>query len=390
MNRRVFITAAEVSGDTHAAQLIRELRASEPGIQIEGIGGPAMAAAGALIHTNTVANAAMGWRGILRASEIYKILHATRRQFAETKPDLWIGVDSPSMNFHFAAVARQFGVPTLQFVAPQLWAWAIWRMKKLRRLVDQVACILPFEESFFRSRGVNATYVGHPLFDELPPRHPRPAEERFPHAAPIIGLMAGSRKSEATANFSGMLQAAERIAQQFPQATFLAPTTAATHPIVQEMLGTTVAQGVVTCRGLKVEFGQNQFDQMAARCDLCLTVSGTATLHIAAFSTPMVVIYHINPIAWGLVGRFLVPTRTFALVNVLATQMGGKHIVPELVPWRSPQRLADIAIDLLQHPEKLHAQRNDLATLIQPLDRPGASAKTAQLALDLMNRRRPA
>ena len=178
MSRRVFITVAEVSGDKHAAQLIRELRALDPSLIIEGIGGPEMAAAGACIHRNTVTKAAMGWRGILRAGEVYRILRWTRRYFDNNRPDLWIGVDSPSMNFHFARAAHGRGIPTLQYVAPQLWAWAKWRMKKLRRWVDQVACILPFEEEFFRNYGVNATFVGHPLFDELPPNPPagnRPA-----------------------------------------------------------------------------------------------------------------------------------------------------------------------------------------------------------------------
>ena len=193
MARRLFITVAEVSGDKHAAQLIRELRVIEPDLIIEGIGGPEMAAAGATIHRNTVIKAAMGWRGILRAGEVYRILHWTGRSFDENRPDLWIGVDSPSMNFHFARAAHERGIPTLQYVAPQLWAWAIWRMKKLRRWVDQVACILPFEEEFFRGHGVHATFVGHPLFDELPPRQAIALQDRFPNRPPVIGLLAGSR-----------------------------------------------------------------------------------------------------------------------------------------------------------------------------------------------------
>src|SRR5688572_24801368 len=168
--RRVFITAAEVSGDRHAAQFIRSLRELHPDVVVEGLGGPEMAAAGATVHRDTVTNAAMGWRGALRAAEIYKVLRWTKEQFDARRPDLWVGVDSPSMNFHFARAAKERGIPTLQFVAPQLWAWAPWRMKKLRRWVDRVACVLPFEEAYFREHGVEARFVGHPLFDELPPR----------------------------------------------------------------------------------------------------------------------------------------------------------------------------------------------------------------------------
>src|SRR4051794_14716284 len=127
--RRVFITVAEVSGDRHAAQLIRALREIDPTIRFEGHGGPEMAAAGATIHRETVGKAAMGWRGALRAAEIYRVLKWTRRYFDSNPPDLQIGVDSPSMNFHFARAAKERAVPVMQYVAPQLWAWAEWRMK---------------------------------------------------------------------------------------------------------------------------------------------------------------------------------------------------------------------------------------------------------------------
>src|SRR3954467_13832246 len=174
--RRVFITVAEVSGDKHAAQLICSLKKLDPEIVVEGLGGPEMEAAGAVIHRNTVTKAAMGWRGALRAFEMMDALKWVRKRVDGERPDLQIGVDSPSMNFHFARAAKERGVPVLQYVAPQLWAWAPWRMKKLRRWVDRVACVLPFEEEYFRRHGVNTTFVGHPLFDELPPhRDPPPA-----------------------------------------------------------------------------------------------------------------------------------------------------------------------------------------------------------------------
>lgn len=392
MSRRVFITVAEVSGDKHAAQLIRELRGLDPGLVIEGIGGPEMAAAGATIHRNTVTKAAMGWRGILRAGEVYRILRWTGGYFDDNRPDLWIGVDSPSMNFHFARAAHDRGIPTLQYVAPQLWAWARWRMKKLRRWVDQVACILPFEESFFKGHGVNATFVGHPLFDELPPRQDILPVGRFPNRPPVIGLLAGSRKSEAQANFPGMLDAARRIAAIFAGASFLAPTTAGTQPVVQALLETTAQEGQVNRNGLSIEFGPNRFDKMVPRCDLCLTVSGTATLHVASFGIPMIVVYHIGSLAWNVVGRWLVPTRTFALVNVLAKSVADAgavnngHIVPEIVPWNKVEPLADLALDFLTHPDKLEAQRRDLARLIAPLDHPGASLNAAKLAAEMMKR----
>ncbi|HEX8912540.1 MAG TPA: hypothetical protein VF796_09285, partial [Humisphaera sp.] len=203
----MFVTAAEVSGDRHAAQFIRSLRAMVPGAEVEGLGGPEMAAAGATVLQDTVANAAMGIKGALRAVEVYRLLRMARARFDADPPDLWVGTDSPSMNFHFARAAKERGIPTLQFVAPQLWGWAQWRMKKLRRWVDEVACVLPFEEAYFRGHGVNATFVGHPLFDELPPRRQRPPGPHFPDAPPVVGLLPGSRRGVASANFPRLLDA---------------------------------------------------------------------------------------------------------------------------------------------------------------------------------------
>lgn len=388
MARRVFITVAEVSGDRHAAQLIRSLKRLDPDILIEGLGGPLMRAAGATIHRDTVNKAAMGWRGIFRASEVIDALKWTANHFKSNPPDLQIGVDSPSMNFHFAKVAHGMGIPVLQYVAPQLWAWATWRMKKLRKWVDQVACILPFEEDYFRSHGVNARFVGHPLFDELPANRQAQNGPRFPDAPPVIGLLAGSRRSEAEGNFPGLLDAAERIRNEFPHAELLVPTTMATQAIVEHEIAR---------RGTgRITAAIDQFDAMVPRCDLCLTVSGTATLHVAALGVPMLVVYRVSRLAWNLAGRWLVPTRTFALVNVLAAKnpadqtqaTGADHVVPEFVPWHgSGDPLARAALELLRHPERLAGQREKLRRLVSTLDHPGASDRTARLVLEMIDRR---
>ncbi|HMB95123.1 MAG TPA: hypothetical protein VKK61_03710, partial [Tepidisphaeraceae bacterium] len=214
----MFITVAEVSGDKHAAQLVRSLRQLDPDLIIEGHGGPEMAEAGAKVHCETVGNAAMGWRGALRIGEIYRVLRWTKTYFDGNRPDLHIGVDSPSMNFHFARAAHRRGIPVLQYVAPQLWAWQEWRIKKVRRLIDRLACILPFEEEYFRRHGVAATFVGHPLFDELAAHRDHSNGEHFPQRPPIIGLLPGSRKSEAAANFPHQLQVAQQILKEFPLA----------------------------------------------------------------------------------------------------------------------------------------------------------------------------
>ncbi len=373
MGKRVFITAAEVSGDQHAAALIKSLKKLDPSLEIEGHGGPLMRAAGATIHRNTVTRAAMGWRGALRYFEIKKVLKWTATYFLAHPPDLLIGVDSPDMNIHFGRLAKKHGVPVLQYVAPQLWGWREYRIKKIRPVVDQIACILPFEEKYFRDLGVKATFVGHPLFDELPTNRMPPEGAVFPDRPPVIGLLPGSRESEARNNFPHMLDVARKLRLAFKDAKFIVPTVAATHPVVAELAGSFP----------RLDFAQDQFDTLVPKCDLCIVASGTATLHVAGFGVPMIVVYRGSPLLWHGVGRWLIKVRVFSLVNLLAGV--DKHIVPEFIPWYgSNDPVANCAIDLLRHPDKLDLQQQKLNALIKQLDKPGASMNVAKLAITMM------
>jgi lipid-A-disaccharide synthase len=395
MPKRIFITAAEVSGDLHASHLIESLRALDPTLIIEGHGGPRMRAAGATIHTETTANAAMGLSGVGRVKEMFALLKWTRAYFKINPPDLQICVDSPALNFHFAKAAHAVGIPVLYYVAPQLWAWREGRMKKLRKWVNRVACIVPFEEAYFRAHGVNATFVGHPLFDELGDKsHPATDTLKPVRAfrdAPVVGLLAGSRRGEAAKNFPRMLRVAARIRERFPNVRFLLPTTAATNPLVQRLLSTAPEPSLADA---PLEVGEDAFDDFVPRCDLVLTVSGTATLHVAMHNTPMIVVYHGSPVMWNLVGRWLINTRTYAMVNLLSADpqlaASGRvtkemHVVPEFVPWYGPtEPAAACAIDLLAHPEKLAGQRDRLAALVRKLHHPGASMNTARMAMELL------
>jgi lipid-A-disaccharide synthase len=242
--------------------------------------------------------------------------------------------------------------------------------------VDHVACILPFEEQYFRNHGVRATFVGHPLFDELPANRDTGTWRRgdFTARAPVIGLLGGSRASEASSNFRPMLDAAARIASRYPGVEFLSPTTAATHAIVTRE---------VARSGLNVSVAQDSFDDMVRRCDLCITVSGTATLHVAGWGVPMIVVYRGNPLLWHLIGRWIVKTRTYSLVNLLSD--AHDHVVPEFIPWYgSSKSVSDLAIDMLSEPRRLKKQHDALRRLTRSLDRPGASRNTARLALDMI------
>ena len=381
MSRRVFITAAEVSGDQHAAELIRSLLRLDPTLRIEGHGGPRMREAGCHIYYETTRRAAMGVSALTRVAEMWKLLQWTRKHFVKEPPDLQICVDSPAMNFHFARAAKERGAPVLYYIAPQLWAWREGRMEKLRKWVDHVACILPFEQKYFESHGLKATFVGHPLFDELPKDRVVDALTKYPHRSPIVGLLPGSRRSEATANFPHLLDVARRLNHVFPDLSFRVPTTMQTHPFVSEMI-TRHSLGRFRLNINKITAQQDSFDRIVPECDLCLTVSGTATLHVASFGVPMIVVYRASPILWNLLGRWLIKTRTFSLVNLLSDD---KRLVPEYVPWYGSNRPVFVhAVDYLKSPEMLMSQRQRLLDLVARLDREGASNNTARIAMGLM------
>jgi lipid-A-disaccharide synthase len=389
VTRRVFITVGEASGDQHASLLIRELKAQDRDIIIEGLGGPAMTAAGAMVHYDTVQRAAMGWKGALRYFELTRILRWTRRHFDQRLPDLLVCVDSWSMNWHWAQLAHGLGIPVMYYVAPQMWASRPWRVKKLRKYVDRVACILPFEEKFFQDHGVEATFVGHPLFDQLPPSTAIDADKRFPNQPPVIGVVPGSRAGVVKDNFPNLLDVCDRIIEAFAGARFLVPTMPATHELVKKFLTAKYPNSPVHEESEGIEtiglftIGLNQFNQLVPRCDLCLTVSGTATLHAAGYAAPQIVVYRINPVLWHLAARWLINTRTFSLVNLLND--GQRTILPEYIPWYgSNQPVADRALEYLRNPQELTDQRDRLHNLMHTLNRPGASRNAAKLALDLM------
>ena len=415
MPKRVFITVAEVSGDHHAAELARALRQLDPNIILEGHGGSAMRDAGVIVHRETVNRASMLLKAVVRAVEVWKLLRWTKHYYQQNKPDLHICIDSSGMNLHFAKMARSCGVPVLYYIAPQLWASRAGRIKQVRASVNRVACILPFEEPYYRQRGVAATFVGHPLFDQLLPDRqlsPEPVTafipvgsaladgiapltnaqqpEKIPSAkadptrssSPVIGLMPGSRRAEIRGNWPHMLEVADRIRAAFPQARFEVSTTPPTHALVCEL-----AAGR---NDMRIE--QGAIDAMAPGWDFCIAKSGTTTLHVAAYAVPMIVVFRASKWVWHLAARWLIKTPSIALVNILAERSAPesgipKHrIVPEIIPWNGPNApVAELAIDFLRHPEKRKAQRNDLLKLVATLDRQGASQRVAEIAMEMMN-----
>lgn len=381
--RRVFITVAEVSADHHAAELAKALKELDPTIVVEGLGGSAMRAAGVTIHHETVQRATMFVRAVLRGFEFWRLIRWTRRHFHQHKPDVHVCIDSSGINLHFAKMAHEMGVPVLYYIAPQLWASREGRIVKVQKYVDRVACILPFEEKYYKKFGVNATFVGHPLFDELP-KDRRLAPEPVAFTAdrpPVVGIMPGSRRAEVRTNLPRMFEVADAVKAKYPGARFEIPTTPPTHELVVKM---------VAGRG-DVRIERDGVDAMAPGWDFCLAKSGTTTLHLAAYGAPMVVVFYITKLAWNAVGRWFLKTPSVALVNILAERSPSSspvpkyRIVPEIIPWNGPTGpVSGLVLKLLGDVEKRAEQRRDLLNLVADLDKQGASRRAAEIVVGMM------
>lgn len=358
----MLFTAFEPSGDDHAAAVIAELRRRHPDMPIYAWGGPMMERAGATIIERTGDNAVMGLPGLGKVLEHRRINKRIARWLAgegKGKVAVHVPVDSPAANFPICRIARRRRSGRLKIVhlvAPQVWAWASWRVRKLRRLTDLVLCLLPFEETWFLERGVPAKFIGHPLFDHAPDLAScDERSSRFPGGTPKLALMPGSRPSEMENCFPILLDAFRRLKQDFPQTTAVV---AATRPEAAEKLHA-IAAGAASAGApdsrasppspeggsgwpadMHVVCGDT--DAVIRWCDFAMVVSGTVTLQIARQRKPMVAVYRPNKLMYHLLGRWLVATELFTLPNLIS----GRRILPEFIPHFSDGE--DLAVEVIK------------------------------------------
>lgn len=215
---RIFISAAEPSADIHCADLITALNKSGYEMKFAGLGGDAMAKAGCELLENTVAKAVMIYKAFSHILRFCILIYRVKRYFKKNKIDLVILCDSPAFNFHVAKAAKKAGIKTLFYVAPQLWAWAPWRIKKLKKSCDKLCCILPFEQDWFSQRGVEAVFVGNPLLDEAGGRISDYTKNygNFEPKNVKIAMMPGSRIAEIESLWKPMQEIANRIKRKYP------------------------------------------------------------------------------------------------------------------------------------------------------------------------------
>ena len=360
----LFLVAGEASGDLHAANLVHALRLEEPAIRVFGIGGERLRDAGIECVARSEELSVMGLAEVVK--ELPRLLRLSRRVRLAAlagRPDVAVLVDSPDFNLPLARRLRRAGIPVVVYVSPQLWAWRAGRVRRIRRDVRRVLCVLPFEVEFYAAHGVAAEYVGHPLVDELAPVIAlRPAVE-----GRTLALLPGSRWHEVEALLPTMLQTAAALGAELEG---LRVRLIAAPGLDRERLSAMIAGAP-----LAVEIVTEERHRALAASAAALVASGTATLECALLDVPMVVCYRLHPASYWLARR-MVRVPHVGLVNLVA----GKRIVAEAVQDDfGPARLLVEAKRLFGAGGE--RQREALAEVRARLGEPGASVRAARAVL---------
>jgi lipid-A-disaccharide synthase len=378
---RLFISAGEPSGDLHAASLLRAVRRRDPRAEFHGFGGERLEQAGCRVHYPLTELAGIGLLRILSVlPRVPRVLKLADRLFDELRPDALVLIDFPAFHWHLARRARKHGVPVVWFVPPQLWAWAHSRVKWMRRLADQVLCTLPFEESWYRARGVAARYVGHPYFDEL---HGRRVDEDFVAAqrarpGTVVALLPGSRRQEIRHNFAAMIEAASILHARRPDVRFLVACLHAEHArTVEEQL-----QG----RALPIEVHAGRTPEIIELAHSVIAKSGSVGLELLYHGKPAVVVYQL-PWVEAFAARFIIKCPYISLVNLLAD----RPLFPEYLASRlPPEAIAGHVLRWLEDPAAYREMQGELAALRERVAQPGACDRAAAVVCDEVVRRPPA
>lgn len=385
--KKIFIIAGEASGDLHGAGLMLAMKSLCPDVEFLGIGGPKMVEAGLnpVFLNNELA--VVGLFEIL--SHVKPILKAVRQAMhalKQERPNLLVLIDYPGLNLFMARYARHLGISVFYYISPQVWAWRRGRIRKMRRFIDKLAVILPFEEEFFRSHGLNAYFVGHPLLDVV---RPSVSREVFCESAglkpskEIVGILPGSRRGEVQSMLPVFLQTAALIQRDLPECQFVLPIAPGLSRAWVEECITRERQANPHIPAISIVERQT-YDAMAAS-SLLLLASGTVTLEAAILRIPMLVAYRVSSMTYHLARR-IVHVKFMSLVNLIA----GRDVVPEFLQYdATPERLSELGLLLLKDEKRRQDMLNGLNEVVSQLKSDkqgvgGAALQAARLVLDML------
>ncbi|MCB1699846.1 MAG: lipid-A-disaccharide synthase [Halioglobus sp.] len=370
---RIGVLAGEPSGDILGARVLAALRMRFPNLEIEGIGGPLMEQQGLDSMFPMDRLSVMGFiEPLKRLPELLRIRSAVREHFSRKPPDIFLGIDSPDFNLRLEEQLRARGVTTAHLVSPSVWAWRQRRIHRIKRAVDLMLCLFPFETAIYRQHDVPVCYVGHPLADEIPTQADRIAARSalgLQPGARLLALLPGSREGEVRLLAPLFLRAASLLRRTDPTLRFVLPAVSAARRTELEPLVAAYPQLDIT-----VVTGRSR--EVMAASDAVLLASGTATLEAALLKRPMVVAYRMGALSWLLL-KLMVKTPYAALPNILA----GRALVPELLQERAtPEAMAAALEPLLSGSEAASGQLREFTLIHDALRQDFGERAAAALA----------
>ncbi|MFC3150455.1 lipid-A-disaccharide synthase [Litoribrevibacter euphylliae] len=374
---RIGIIAGEASGDILGSGLIKAIRERYPDAVIEGIGGPLMIEQGFHTHFPMERLSVMGLVEVLgRLRELIGIHRKMYKYFKQNPPDVFIGIDAPDFTLRMERKLKKLGVPTVHYVSPSVWAWRKKRIFKIKESTDLMLTLLPFESQFYQAHNMKECFVGHPLADDIemePSRDDACIKLGLDVNRPVVGILPGSRGGEIKYIGATMLQAADLIQQQLPDAQLVLPAANDIRKTQLEALREMHGIG----KSIKIVDGQSR--TVMAASNVITLASGTATLEAALHKRPMVVVYKMAPLTYA-IGKRIINVEYISLPNLLAN----KPLVPELIQEEAtPERIAEEVLNRLNHPDRYESVVKEfyqIHTLLQQ----GGNQKAAAAVFELI------
>jgi lipid-A-disaccharide synthase len=373
IDKKIFISTGELSGETHARHLVESFSKTTD-LCITAMGSERLAAAGVRVVRDYRDISVTGLSEVLsHAGNIRRAFDTVKAHIRAERPDLVILVDFPGFNMRIASFARSLGIPVVYFIPPQVWAWKRGRLKKIRKYVDMVICILPFEEDLYTKAGVQAVYIGHPFAETVRPSLTRgefAAKAGVPGDRPILTVMPGSRRNEIRRHMPVITATLAVMRRTIPDLTVLLPLAdnideAAVRPFLQGDHGVTVLQG-------------NSHDALAY-CDAAIVASGSATLEAALLGAPTAIIYRISRLSYA-IARLIVHVDFIGLPNIIA----GKEVFPEFIQHLEPETIARKALSMIDKGRQGVA--GDLGSIVDKLRKDNSYRLAADVILHFLER----
>jgi len=374
---RIVLSCGDASGEAHAVRMLKELRRLYPQVELHGFGGQELAKQGMQVWQPLADLNVMGFRDVLAQLPLFfRCVHRFAQELLDHPPDLVVLVDYPGLNRHLLRVAKRAGVPVVDYIAPQLWAWAPWRVRDFRR-ADRLLTILPFESDWYARHGASASYVGHPLGDGL--QAAAASEADLPPALAAdsppttwVGILPGSRRREIAENLPLLLEAAAILQQRHPQLRFVLPhLRASVDQQIREALATAPVE---------VLYAPGCFHRVMPQLRAAWVASGTALLEVAAHRVPPVLVYRVSSRLGAWLSRNWLAVPYIGSLNLIA----GRELAPEhLGRHLSPQALADDLEARLDGPTR--ASVLDAIEELRPaFGEPGPASRTAAILAEIV------